>query len=132
MKPKNCKRVFHFFLIHVHVWLLNKNQIPFFHSFFLFSFFFLTDIDEYKTYPDKCHLNATCYNTQGSHVCTCKPGYTGDGRNYIGTVNNYLRSLHIRFYYYNEFLFVVIVFVCFLFQYRGKPMFNSCNVGGGI
>ena len=94
-----------FFHIHVHVWLLNKTQIPFF-ILFSFFFFFLTDIDECKTYPYKCHVNALCNNTHGSHVCTCKPGYTGDGRNCTGTVNN-LRSLHIRFDYYNEFLYVV-------------------------
>ena len=31
-------------------------------SFFLF-FFFLTNIDECKTYPGKCQVNATCNNT---------------------------------------------------------------------
>ena len=43
--PKNCKRVFHFFHRHVHVWLLNKNQIPFFilFSFFLFFWQILTN-----------------------------------------------------------------------------------------
>ena len=84
-----------------------------FHSFlFLFLllllFFFFTDVDECKTYPDKCHVNALCNNTHGSHVCTCKPGYTGDGRNCTGTVNN-LRSLHIRFDHHNEFSSVVVV-----------------------
>ena len=87
-----------------------KKKIPFFILFsFFFFFFFLTDIDECKTYSDKCHVNALCNNTHGSHICTCKPGYTGDGRNCTGTVNN-LRSLHIRFDYYNEFLSVVPAF----------------------
>ena len=75
-------------------------------SFFsLFSFFFLTDIDKCKTYPYKCHVNALCNNTHGSHVCTCKPGYTGDGRNCTGTVNN-LRSLQVFFscWKWREFL----------------------------
>ena len=95
-------------------WKPNPIFIPF--SFFLF----LTDIDECKTYPDKCHVNATCNNTHGSHVCTCKPGYTGNGRNCTGTVNN-RRSLHIRFDCINEFLFVVVgFFVCFnFFNLRG-------------
>ena len=78
MKPENRKQVFYFF------------------SYILFSFFFVKDIDECKTYPDKCHVNATCNNTYGSHVCICKPGYTGDGRNCTGTVNN-LSSLQIHF-----------------------------------
>ena len=85
-------------------WIKHKSRFSFFSLFFFI--FFLTDIDECKTYPYKCHVNALCNNTHGSHVCTCKPGYTGDGRNCTGTVNN-LKSLHIRFDYYNEFLYVV-------------------------
>ena len=84
------------------------------HSFFaLFPFFFLTDIDECKTYLNKCHVNATCNNTYGSHVCTCKPGYTGDGRNCTGTINN-LRSFHICFDYYSNFCLLLLfsLFVC--------------------
>ena len=81
-----------------------------------FFFFFFTDVDECKTYPDKCHVNALCNNTHGSHVCTCKPGYTGDGRNCTGTVNNF-RSLHIRFDHrlYIFFLFCFDFFACLLF-----------------
>ena len=96
-----------------------KNQIPFPLFFSLFSFFFLTDIDECKTYPDKCHVNALCNNTQGSHVCKCKPGYTGDGRNCTGKVNN-LKRLHICFDYYNEFLFVVVVVVAFFKAHKKR------------
>ena len=82
MKLENCKRVSYFF-IHVLIWLLNKNQIPFFILFSFFSFI-LKDIDECITYPGKCHVNATCNNTDGSHVCSCKPGYIGDGRSCTG------------------------------------------------
>ena len=103
-------------------WIKTKHHFSFFSGFF----FFLTDIDECKTYPGKCHVNATCNNTNGSHVCTCKPGYTGDGRNCTGIVNN-LRSVQIRFDYCNEFLFVVVAF----FWYCGKPSFNFCYTGGG-
>ena len=88
LNQQNCKRV------HVHIYIV------------------LTDIDECKTYPGKCHGNATCNNTHGSHVCTCKPGYTGDGRNCTGTINN-LIGLQIRFDYNDEFLFVVAVIVVF-------------------
>ena len=28
---------------------------------------------------NSCHENAQCTNTEGSHTCTCNPGYTGDG-----------------------------------------------------
>ena len=35
------------------------------------------DVDECQTSP--CHSNATCNNTDGSYICTCNSGYSGDG-----------------------------------------------------
>ena len=26
-----------------------------------------------------CNMNATCNNTEGSYICSCKEGFTGDG-----------------------------------------------------
>ena len=37
------------------------------------------DIDECKTLTHKCDGNATCNNTLGSHTCTCKAGFVGNG-----------------------------------------------------
>ena len=37
------------------------------------------DIDECKTLTHECDVNATCTNTLGSHTCTCKAGFVGDG-----------------------------------------------------
>ncbi|MGH0119291.1 UNVERIFIED_CONTAM: hypothetical protein FKN15_026971 [Acipenser sinensis] len=37
-----------------------------------------TDNDECKNSP--CTQNATCTNTEGSYTCTCKAGYSGDGK----------------------------------------------------
>ena len=31
-----------------------------------------------------CDPNADCTNTPGSHICTCKGGFTGDGKNCSG------------------------------------------------
>ncbi|XP_066023379.1 protein kinase C-binding protein NELL2-like [Pocillopora verrucosa] len=38
------------------------------------------DIDECKG-NHSCHENANCTNTNGSHLCDCQPGYTGNGQN---------------------------------------------------
>ena len=44
---------------------------------------YFTDIDECKG-NHSCHVNATCTNTKGSYVCTCHPGYTGNGSDCTG------------------------------------------------
>ena len=31
-----------------------------------------------------CHVNAISTNTEGSYVCTCHPGYTGNGLSCTG------------------------------------------------
>jgi len=43
------------------------------------------DIDECTDGTHKCDINgAVCINTLGSHNCTCKNGFVGDGRNCTG------------------------------------------------
>lgn len=44
---------------------------------FLFSF--ILDINECVTHLHNCSQNAICHSTKGSHTCTCKPGFTGNG-----------------------------------------------------
>ncbi|CAH3179316.1 unnamed protein product, partial [Porites lobata] len=39
-----------------------------------------TDLDECTTNSHTCDVNAVCQNTAGSHTCSCKAGYTGDGK----------------------------------------------------
>ena len=43
------------------------------------DFQLLIDTNE-CTSMSPCHANATCNNTDGSYICTCDPGYTGDGK----------------------------------------------------
>ena len=50
----------------------------------LFLCYHFTDINECKG-NHSCHVNATCMNTKGSYVCTCHPGYTGNGSDCTGT-----------------------------------------------
>ena len=38
------------------------------------------DIDECSFGSHKCDVNAYCTNTVGSHSCSCKEGFIGDGR----------------------------------------------------
>ena len=50
----------------------------------LFTYLFVCfypDLDECQAFPNSCHLNAECLNTQGSYSCRCRPGYQGDGLN---------------------------------------------------
>ena len=42
-----------------------------------------SDIDECKG-NHSCHVNAICTNTKGFYVCTCHPGYTGNGHGCTG------------------------------------------------
>ena len=46
------------------------------------------DIDECRNGNHDCDVNANCTNTVGSHTCTCKEGFTGNGRSCsLGTMN---------------------------------------------
>ena len=45
----------------------------------MFSFCYLTEIDECATATHNCHGVAHCYNSPGSFICRCRDGYTGDG-----------------------------------------------------
>ena len=46
-----------------------------------------SDIDECALSSlSNCSSNATCSNTVGSYICTCKQGFSGNGRNCTGMV----------------------------------------------
>ena len=38
-----------------------------------------SDFDECSLEPKPCDNNATCTNTEGSFICTCKEGFSGNG-----------------------------------------------------
>ncbi|KAK3707305.1 hypothetical protein QZH41_014811, partial [Actinostola sp. cb2023] len=46
------------------------------------AYYTAVDLNECRI-PGTCHSNATCKNTIGSYVCTCKISYTGDGKSCI-------------------------------------------------
>ena len=39
-----------------------------------------TDVDECSAKTHTCHVDADCTNYSGSYRCTCKPGYSGNGK----------------------------------------------------
>ena len=47
---------------------------------FPFLFSSNIDVDECSANTHKCHRSANCINTVGSYNCSCKPGFTGNGR----------------------------------------------------
>ena len=58
---------------------------------------FWSDTDECRTQTDDCDVNAICLNTIGSYLCSCKSGYSGDGRTCIGKSFLYI---YISLFYY--------------------------------
>ena len=44
------------------------------------------DINECEMSP--CHQNANCKDVDGSYECTCKTGYSGDGKQCEGIYRN--------------------------------------------
>ena len=51
---------------------------------FLTSLCLVLDLDECTTNSHTCDVNAVCQNTVGSHTCSCKAGYTGNGKSCYG------------------------------------------------
>ena len=39
------------------------------------------DVDECSASVPVCDVNADCNNSRGSYRCSCKAGFTGDGKN---------------------------------------------------
>ena len=50
--------------------------------------FVVLDVDECNTSSPVCDINANCSNTRGSYICTCRAGYTGDGKTCQGGFEN--------------------------------------------
>ena len=51
------------------------------------SLLVFVDVDECASpEANECDLNAICTNTEGSYVCRCRKGFTGDGENCTGKI----------------------------------------------
>ena len=59
-------------------------------SYFYYITFYISlmllDIDECSNGSHDCDLNANCTNTNGSHSCACKEGFTGKGESCQGKI----------------------------------------------
>ena len=64
-------------------------------KYIIFYVYHFTDINECKG-NNSCHVNAICMNTKGSYVCTCHPGYTGNGNECTGTWCLSFETISIR------------------------------------
>ena len=60
-----------------------------------FTSLMLLDIDECSNGSHDCDVNANCTNTDGSHSCTCKEGYTGKGESCQGKIRLDLQKREI-------------------------------------
>ena len=102
-----CLLFYYYFFMFIIIFLCLLFYFLFFMFIILFFIFYVydfTDIDECKG-NRSCHVNATCVNTIGSHVCQCHAGYTGNGRNCTGESNIFATCtifravLHVTFNY---------------------------------
>ena len=55
-----------------------------------------SDVDECSASSPVCDSNANCFNTRGSYICTCKSGYTGDGKTCQGRFENVRLTQRVR------------------------------------
>ena len=91
-----CSGTLHSFL---KVMLVNSFFYIYIVNFCTYTFFAFVDIDECNNGSHVCDVNANCTNTNGSHYCSCKEGYTGDGRSCSGTLNSLLKVMLVtRFF----------------------------------
>ena len=53
--------------------------------YYLFPLCLISDVDECeRSDANGCDSNALCTNTEGSYVCRCLRGFSGDGRSCLG------------------------------------------------
>ena len=55
-----------------------------------------SDVDECSASSPVCDSNAICSNTRGSYICTCKSGYTGNGKTCQGRFENVGLTQRVR------------------------------------
>ena len=68
-------------------------------------------MNECEDVPAVCDINAICHNTDGSYMCICSSGYTGDG----STCTGECKCTHFSLYtILNITLLLVFEFYCYM------------------
>ena len=88
----------------------------FFFILFNISCVLFIDIDECNTSP--CHYNASCTDNDGSFVCQCNNGFSGDGLNCTSKASFFTLGL---------LLCSAILFCCLLFLDIDECSNNPCH-----
>ena len=65
-------------------WVADSKREGFYTILKIFNIFL--DLDECILNSHSCDANAVCTNNHGSHDCTCKTGFSGDGRSCAGNI----------------------------------------------
>ena len=63
------------------------------------------DINECMNIPSPCHINATCNDTDGSYVCTCIDGYSGNGT--TNCTSTFFVRVTFSFYVSERYFYVI-------------------------
>ena len=84
--------------------------------------FFFADINECKAGKQNCAADANCQNIEGSFVCTCKPGYSGDGVSCTG--GDIIRCFILDFIYFISFAYYILII-------KKKTKNNKCLIRQG-
>ena len=64
--------------------VLQTEFFPLIICFLCLSHFILLDVNECAASSSSCSSNALCTNNVGSYSCSCKAGFTGNGKSCIG------------------------------------------------
>jgi len=64
--------------------VLQTEFFPLIICFLCLSHFILLDVNECAASSSSCSSNALCTNNVGSYSCSCKAGFTGNGKYCIG------------------------------------------------
>ena len=55
---------------------------------------FSTDVDECVNGNNNCDENTDCINTEGSYICMCSSGFSGNGTSCNGTLSTSSKTWH--------------------------------------